>query len=99
MKNFVLVMSLLAFSIINTSPESRAQQNPGPETMTLKNGTTPLKFTHRKHQQLQNSECFHCHAPTGWKIDNWGKEVAHSMCISCHDLNDKGPVKCEECHK
>ena len=92
-------ISILIFCFSFMPVISTAQQNLGPETIDLKNGTTPLKFTHRKHQKLQSSECFHCHKPENWKIDNWGKDVAHSMCISCHDLNEKGPIKCEECHK
>lgn len=93
---FVLSLSVfVAVAPINVD----AGQHPGPEKILLKNGSNPLAFTHRKHQNLQNSECFHCHKPDIWKIDDWGKEVAHSMCISCHDLSDKGPVKCEDCHK
>ena len=94
----ILMLSLF-ISIIAASTNSDALQNLGPETISLKNGTLPLQFMHRKHQNLNNSECFQCHAEGKWKMDNWGKELAHSMCISCHDLNDKGPVKCEDCHK
>ncbi len=88
----------IACIVMCAAAGSEALQNPGPEIIPLKNGSIPLQFSHRKHQNLQNSECFHCHIPDRWKIDNWGKETAHSMCISCHDLNDKGPVKCEDCH-
>ncbi len=95
----ILLLALLIACLVAAPLFSDAQQNPGPEILSLKNGTTPLQFQHRKHQKLQNSECFHCHKPDKWKIDNWGKDIAHELCISCHDLNDKGPVKCENCHK
>lgn len=95
-----ILPGLLLVAFVAVSPMfSNAAQSQGPETISLKNGKIPLEFAHRKHQNLQNSECFHCHLPDKWKIDGWGKETAHSMCISCHDLNDKGPVKCEGCHK
>lgn len=73
-------------------------QNPGPAVIELKMGTKTLPFQHRKHQQRNNSECFHCHKPQEWKIKEWDKEVAHQICISCHDLNEKGPVECKGCH-
>jgi cytochrome c553 len=98
MKRFLLLITVLCISGFATIVMA-APANVGPEFISLKNGPVPLRFPHRDHQALQNSECFHCHKPDKFKIDNWGKDVAHSMCISCHDLNDKGPVKCEECHK
>lgn len=99
MKKSLLVITALGISIAATALESNAVQDPGPEILKLKIGTSFMSFQHRRHQNLQHSECFHCHLPNKWIIDNWGKEVAHSMCISCHDLNDTGPVKCGECHK
>jgi predicted CXXCH cytochrome family protein len=93
---FVVLLTILSVtSVVNAEP----QKNLGPEFINLKNGPVPLPFTHRKHQLLQDSDCSQCHRPNSWKVDNWGKEVAHAMCISCHDLNDKGPVKCADCHK
>lgn len=75
-----------------------APENIGPEVITLKMGANPLIFQHRKHQSYNNSECFHCHKPQEWKIKKWDKEVAHEVCIACHDINDKGPVECKGCH-
>jgi hypothetical protein len=73
-------------------------QNVGPEIIKLKMGEKTLSFQHRKHQLSNNNECFHCHKPQEWKIKKWDKEVAHQICIACHDLNDKGPVECKGCH-
>lgn len=72
--------------------------NPGPAIIKMKMGNTSLDFQHLKHQKSNNNECFHCHKPQEWKIKKWDKEVAHQVCISCHDLNEKGPVECKECH-
>jgi len=90
----VIVLALGAGSAAN----AETPKDVGPEVINLKMGVMQLAFKHRKHQQAQNSECFHCHKPDKWKIDKWSKEVAHELCISCHDLNDKGPVECKGCH-
>ncbi|MDD2898819.1 MAG: cytochrome c3 family protein [Desulfuromonadaceae bacterium] len=74
-------------------------ENIGPEIIRIKMGDHVLDFQHRKHQLSNNNECFHCHKPQEWKIKKWDKEVAHQVCIACHDLNDKGPVECKGCHK
>lgn len=73
-------------------------ENVGPDIIKLKMGDKTLNFQHWKHQKLNNNECFHCHKNQEWKIKKWDKEVAHQVCIACHDLNDKGPVECKECH-
>lgn len=89
-------MSLLIMVSLAISIDSGADQNIGAETINMKKGVI---FTHKKHQTFQNSECSQCHQLGNWKIENWGQEVAHTMCISCHDLSEKGPMKCDECHK
>lgn len=68
----------------------------GPEIITLK---TVTPFQHWKHQIYNASECLNCHKDEGGKIVGWGKEAAHGLCIPCHDLNEKGPVECKQCHK
>jgi predicted CXXCH cytochrome family protein len=68
----------------------------GPDVINMKNSVT---FPHWKHQILNASECSNCHKADGGKIAGWGKDKAHELCISCHDLNDKGPVVCNQCHK
>lgn len=73
-------------------------QNRGPAVIDLKMGKETIKFQHLEHQKRNNNECFHCHKPQEWKIKTWDKEVAHQVCIACHDLNDKGPVECKGCH-
>jgi hypothetical protein len=85
-------MSMAAFA--------ETPKNVGPEIINLKMGVMVLPFSHRKHQTFLNSECFHCHPKkTGGKIESWNKETAHQICISCHDLEEKGPVECKQCHK
>jgi predicted CXXCH cytochrome family protein len=96
MKSLAVIFAL----VMATSTLARAEEpkNIGPEIINLKMGVMQLPFKHRKHQQAQKSECFHCHKPDKWKMDEWSKEVAHELCISCHDLNDNGPVECKGCH-
>jgi len=100
MKQAILLpILLLLFAGFSPAVQAAATKDLGPEFINLKNGPKPLPFSHRKHQLLQDSDCSQCHYPEKWTIDDWGKDVAHSMCISCHDLNDKGPVKCDDCHQ
>lgn len=90
---FVMIVGVpLAILAVETPP------NAGPDMIKLKMGDKTLNFQHKKHQDSTNNECFHCHKPQEWKIKKWDKEVAHQICISCHDLNDKGPVECKGCH-
>jgi len=91
--NKALFPSLFIISIIVCSTASAGS---GPDSIKLK---TVVPFQHWKHQSSNGSECFNCHKADGARIENWGKEVAHELCISCHDLNDKGPVECKQCHR
>ncbi|KAB0665687.1 hypothetical protein F6V25_08180 [Oryzomonas japonica] len=75
-----------------------APQNAGPEIIKLKMGDLYLIFKHWRHQKWSNRECLRCHTAQEWKIKNWDKEVAHQICIPCHDQGKKGPVDCKECH-
>lgn len=90
----VILSGVLAYS----TDSAHASKGAGPETINMKTGSLPLPFPHWKHQILNGSECFHCHKADGGKIENWGKEAAHELCIPCHDMNDKGPVECKQCH-
>lgn len=92
---FVLV-SMIGVSSIGFAA---APKDPGPEIINLKMGVMVLPFSHRHHQKELNQECFHCHPKkSGGKIENWSKDTAHKICISCHDLEEKGPVECKQCH-
>lgn len=73
-------------------------KKPGPEKISFKMGAISLEFQHKKHTESLRGECFHCHKSENGKIDGWGKETAHTLCIPCHDINDKGPVECNQCH-
>jgi len=95
----VLMIALLSQWGMSSAVAAGEGADLGPEMITLKMGAMSLSFQHRKHQKDLNNECFHCHAGKSGKIDNWGKETAHKICISCHDLYDKGPVECHQCHK
>jgi predicted CXXCH cytochrome family protein len=73
--------------------------NKGPEIIKFKMGDLLLPFTHWKHQKIVKDECLRCHTTNTGKIVNWNKETAHTLCITCHEKEDKGPVRCEQCHK
>ena len=70
-----------------------------PDVINFKMGAMTLAFQHKKHLTALNNECFHCHKTENGKIDDWGKETAHTICIPCHDLYEKGPTECKGCHK
>jgi cytochrome c553 len=89
---------LATITIFSAITAADTVQNPGPEIIKFKMGDLYLPFKHWNHQKLQDSKCAYCHSTQEWKIEAWGKEVAHQMCISCHERNDKGPVNCKECH-
>jgi predicted CXXCH cytochrome family protein len=87
----------LAFLVVTSNVLAEALKNPGPEVMYF-NMSVPIPFNHWKHQKLAKDDCLHCHDRKGEKIKGWGKEIAHKICIPCHDLDEKGPVLCHECH-
>jgi hypothetical protein len=99
MRKHILV--LLTLSLVAGSGYAMAEEpkDRGPEVVRLKMKDLELPFQHWKHQKGLNDECFHCHSKTLGKIENWGRDTAHNLCISCHELEDKGPVYCRECHK
>ncbi len=67
----------------------------GPITLNAKNGN--VTFEHSKHTQLK---CETCHATAaGGKIEGFGKDKAHGLCVECHKKEAKGPTKCADCHK
>jgi hypothetical protein len=100
MKRFILLMiSVLSFPAVSSNVFADAPKDLGPEVINLKMGTMNLPFQHWKHQTSLHKECYNCHKTKIGQIDGWGKEVAHKICIPCHDLENKGPVLCQECHK
>ncbi len=99
MKKILLLAVLLSNFIVYSAVHADASKGAGPDVINMKTGSSPLPFQHWKHQLNTGSECFHCHKAEGGKIAGWGKEAAHDLCIPCHDLNDKGPVECKQCHK
>lgn len=95
--NHIIVLAVISVSALS-SAKAEDSAKIGAENINLKMGSKNLTFTHRKHQKKTNNECWHCHKTETGKIDGWGKEAAHNLCIPCHDLEDKGPVECKHCH-
>jgi hypothetical protein len=100
MKQRLLVVLALAMTITAAFSTAFAQtpKGAGSEVIKLKMGDMELPFQHWKHQQQLKGECFHCHGGLNGKIEGWGKETAHKICIACHELEEKGPVTCRQCH-
>lgn len=57
-----------------------------------------VKFPHKKHQGMFD-DCLICHEKGPGKIENLGKEWAHTACTGCHRELQKGPIECTGCHK
>ena len=68
----------------------------GPEVLKFKNGVT---FPHRSHQNYMKSDCKQCHRKSIGKVPDFGKEVAHRMCRTCHAMKQAGPAACKDGHK
>jgi cytochrome c553 len=98
MKRRMLVLLALSITAISSAALAQATKGDGPEVISLKMGGMTLPFKHWEHQKDLNKECFHCHNTKIGKIDNWGKQTAHTICIACHELEGKGPVSCRQCH-
>ncbi|MEI6214520.1 MAG: cytochrome c3 family protein [Desulfuromonadales bacterium] len=64
-----------------------------PKILTFKNG---VKFDHDGHK----GECVSCHEGEkgAQKIQDFGKEWAHRVCIGCHASMGAGPSECKNCH-
>lgn len=98
MKKRTLVLVALVITAISGGALAQTPKENGPEFIRFKMKDLELPFKHWKHQKSLNDECFHCHNSKLGKIDGWSKETAHSLCISCHELEDQGPVYCRQCH-
>ncbi len=98
MHRFLAVIAVLVFCGMSSSVPAQVSKNLGPETMNFKMGVVLLPFSHWKHQKLLNNDCLHCHDRSEGKITGWGEQTAHKICIPCHDLEEKGPVECHQCH-
>jgi Cytochrome c7 and related cytochrome c len=96
----ILYLTLMLSSTLVLAAEKKTlPANRGPEIINFKMGAIDLQFQHWKHLTSLQVECFNCHKTKIGKIDGWNKEFAHKICIPCHDLGNKGPVDCHECHK
>lgn len=59
-----------------------------------------VEFDHKAHQTEKVAICTVCHEERIGKIDGFGKEWAHRICINCHDLRNGGrPTLCSVCHR
>ena len=88
-KLFVAVVAAFAFAGVAVAADSI--------TFNAKNGN--VTFPHKAHSDKKIA-CTACHADAkGGKIEGFGKDKAHGLCVECHKKEAKGPQKCAECHK
>jgi hypothetical protein len=87
--------AMFAAVVVATSAVAAAA---GPETITLEAKPGNVTFPHKAHQAAL--KCQDCHATAaGGKIEGFGKDKAHGLCVECHKKQAKGPTKCADCHK
>jgi predicted CXXCH cytochrome family protein len=58
-------------------------------------------YFHNNHVNEVKGDCKVCHEGAPGKIAGFGKELAHKLCIGCHEPKDgmpEGPTKCDGCH-
>ncbi len=71
-----------------------------PASITLNAKPGNVTFPHKAHIDRVKGDCKTCHAtPAGGKIEGFGKDKAHALCVECHKKEAKGPTKCADCHK
>ena len=90
----ILIASVMPFAVLAAD----IPRDIGPDIIKLKMGELYMNFRHWEHQKSNNNECFQCHRSDGWKIGPWDKEIAHQICITCHENIKRGPAECSGCH-
>ncbi|HXE96599.1 MAG TPA: hypothetical protein VN642_09355 [Dongiaceae bacterium] len=99
-RSVLVFVMVLGISGISMAAQEEKIVTSGPEIIIHKMDGKPLELKHWEHQKrMKKGGCTNCHRGEIGKIEGWNKEFAHMVCIPCHDLNDKGPVNCKECHK
>ncbi|WP_242344042.1 cytochrome c3 family protein [Anaeromyxobacter terrae] len=90
----IRIVSLVA-AVLFAGAAFAADAPAAPVTLQAKNGN--VTFNHKTHAAVK---CETCHATAaGGKIEGFGKDKAHALCVECHKKEAKGPAKCAECHK
>jgi cytochrome c553 len=89
MKRIIAVVTLVLFG---------AGLSLAADVMTFPAKMGEVRFNHKKHQEAVKN-CKACHAKKPGKIEGFGKDVAHKMCMDCHKAKGNGPVTCKDCHK
>ncbi len=89
MKKIISALALVCFS---------ASIAMAADTITFPAKMGAVTFPHKMHQQTVKN-CKTCHATKPGKIEGFGKDAAHKLCIDCHKSKGKGPTTCKACHK
>jgi len=107
-KRIIGMCAVLIFSVGLSGLAKAAEQNKGPEKITIdinKSNKKVVNFPHRKHQELLKGDCKSCHHKTK-------KGETPQSCGKCHTkVKDTDPKtkaigfkkafhkKCQGCHK
>jgi predicted CXXCH cytochrome family protein len=85
------------FAALTVAFAAVAAEPPASITLNAKPGN--VTFPHKAHID-RGLKCEGCHGtPAGGKIEGFGKDKAHGLCVECHKKEAKGPTKCADCHK
>ena len=99
MKSTLSIILLLSLIGVTASVFAEIPMEAGPKIIEFKMGDLVLHFKHWHHQKSLDNKCSLCHTTyKSGKIENWNKETAHALCISCHETRKKGPTDCQRCH-
>jgi len=99
MKRILSIILLLSLLGMPVSVLAEISMEAGPKIIEFKMGDLVLHFKHWHHQKSLDNKCSLCHTTNkSGKIENWNKETAHALCISCHETRKKGPTDCQRCH-
>jgi len=102
-----LFLGLVGLMLFGVALNCAAEQDTGPQTITLKTPLGVITFPHAEHQ-AKISDCGACHhmGPEKGKCTNChgaeGKapmamKAFHDQCKGCHK-EANGPMKCHQCH-
>ena len=94
MKTWVLLMTLILLAG-NSLAKDTAKVH-FEKKMEFKRGVI---FEHTLHTDTYGFGCLSCHeSMAGGKIQGFGKEWSHKICLGCHEELKWAPTICEGCH-
>jgi predicted CXXCH cytochrome family protein len=90
-KPFAALLALVALFGASTALAAKT-----PETIDYETRGGTVSFPHKLHAARG---CKACHPAAPAKMPGFDKDKAHALCKGCHEAQDKGPRKCDGCHR